>query len=241
MDYKKLVKWDYNVPNHQPDYILLSHIYIYNYGKSHFLMGKSPFLMYFFSVWFQRVFPCEFMPCLGLRAHPAFAARYSTSKFLAAPRCATRWASRHRTWFANWISRKNICLSLITYPLYKLLTVCELENGPVKIVDLPIEVIFPLVMLVYQRVSSICLSLVTYPILTKRYPTLPYLQYLPASLAACLAVCVSVCPFVYQCLSLGGCTIGATTKRYKKQSWTVNISETQNITKRFKGRGNTNP
>ena len=121
------------------------------------------------------------------------------------------------------------------------LTVCELENGPVKIVDLPIEVIFPLVMLVYQRVSSICLSLVTYPILTKRYPTLPYLQYLPASLAACLAVCVSVCPFVYQCLSLGGCTIGATTKRYKKQSWTVNISETQNITKRFKGRGNTNP
>ena len=40
------------------------------------------------------------------------------------------------------------------YPLVMTVTVCELENGPVKIVDLPINmVMFHRFLYVYQRVD----------------------------------------------------------------------------------------
>ena len=71
MNYKKLVKWDYKFPNlwkviirpcSKPPTRLYTIIPYKTMENHNLLMGKSPFLMYIFSVWFQRVFPCEFIP-----------------------------------------------------------------------------------------------------------------------------------------------------------------------------------
>ena len=82
----------------------------------------------------------------------------------------------------------------------------------IEIVDLPIEVIFPLVMLVLPEGIQhlFIIGYIPYPNQTLPYPTLPTV---PTCQPGSLSSCLSVCPFVYQCLSLGGCTIGATTKR----------------------------
>ena len=92
----------------------------------------------------------------------------------------------------------------------------------IEIVDLPIEVIFPLVMLVLPEGIQhlFIIGYLPYPNQTLPYPTLPTVPTCqPGSLSSCLSISV------YHLVDARSAR-----PQKDKQSWTVNISETQNKT-----------